>query len=152
MKKPIKLSTFAHGPAIRLAGGLGLLSIAAMSAPPAHASPILADLSVSIGIDAPPPPPRHEIIIERDRPGPDYIWVDGYWGGAPGGYVWIAGHWERPPHRHAQWFGPRWEKDRDGHYRQTRGEWRDDDRRHDRDDDRRRDRDEDRRRDDERPH
>jgi hypothetical protein len=115
---------FAPGTALRLAGGLGLVALAGFPASKATAAPILADLSVNITVDAPPPPPRHEVIVERDRPGPEYVWVGGFWDGAPGHYVWVAGHWDRPPHGHAAWFAPHWEKDHEGHYHQVKGEWR----------------------------
>jgi hypothetical protein len=85
---------------------------------------LLADISLRVQVDAPPPPPRHEVVIESGRPGPDYVWVDGYWDGAPGHYVWAAGHWDRPPHGNAHWMAPHWERDHDGHYHQIRGEWR----------------------------
>jgi len=114
----------APGSALRLAGGLGLAALAGFPAPALSASPILADLSVNISIDAPPPPPRQEVIVERDRPGPDFVWVGGFWDGTPGHYVWVAGHWDRPPHPHAAWVSPHWEKDHDGHYHQIKGEWR----------------------------
>jgi YXWGXW repeat-containing protein len=114
---------FAPGPTLRFAGGLGLLSIAGISAPALSASPILADISLNITVDAPPPPPRQEVIVGIS-PGPDYIWVAGFWDGTPGHYVWVGGHWERPPRPHAVWVAPHWEKDHDGHYHQIRGEWR----------------------------
>ncbi len=108
---------------------LGALACAglALSVPSAQ-----ADISVNIGLEG-PPPPRHEVIVETGRPGPDYVWVNGYWEGEPGHYRWAAGHWDRPPHRGAVWVAPRWDRDRDGHYHQVRGEWRDDhhDDRHD---------------------
>jgi len=121
MKQSLKHSRTV---ALRIAGGLGLASLGAWSLPAVSASPALAEISVNIGIEG-PPPPRHEVIVERDRPGPDYIWVGGFWDGAPGHYTWRAGHWDRPPHAHAEWMAPRWEKDHDGHYHQVKGEWRD---------------------------
>jgi hypothetical protein len=122
MKTPITLSLFVPGRALRLAGGLGLLSIAGYIAPSA-----LADgLSINLRVDEAPPAPRHEEIVERNRPGPDFVWTGGYWDGSPGHYVWVGGHWDRPPHAHATWFAPHWEKDHDGHYHQVKGEWRDD--------------------------
>jgi hypothetical protein len=114
----------APGTILRLSGGLGLIALAALPAPTVSASPLLAELSINITVDAPPPPLRHEVIVERDRPGPDYVWVGGFWDGTPGHYVWVAGHWDRPPRAHAQWIAPHWDKDHDGHYRQVRGEWR----------------------------
>jgi len=77
-----------------------------------------------IQLDPAPPPPRHEVMVERERPGPDYVWIGGYWDGAPGHYVWAAGHWDRPPHGHGHWVAPRWEN-HNGHYVQVKGEWRD---------------------------
>jgi WXXGXW repeat (2 copies) len=111
---------------LRIAGGLGLLAIAGFLASPLVAFPILADITLKIGpgIDEPPPPPRHEVVDELCRPRPDFVWVEGYWDGAPGRYSWIGGHWERPPHPSDHWIAPRWEKDRDGHYHLIKGEWR----------------------------
>jgi hypothetical protein len=88
------------------------------------ASRLRADVSVNIQLEGPPPPPRREVIVERERPGPDYVWVAGYWDGAPGHYTWAAGHWDRPPHPHSHWVEGRWEN-RGGHYVQVKGEWRD---------------------------
>jgi hypothetical protein len=124
MKQPICSLIRTPGASLRLAGGLGLLSLAGFSAPSVAASPVLADLSINIAVDAPPPPIRRELIVGVS-PGPDYVWIGGYWDGAPGHYVWVGGHWDRPPHAHGQWMAPHWDKDRDGHYHQTKGEWRD---------------------------
>ena len=110
--------------AARLAGGMGLIAAAGLSGPSLAASPILADISINLQI-AGPPPPRREVIIEANRPGPDFILVGGYWDGVPGQYSWVGGHWDRPPHRHSHWAPPRWEKDHDGRFHQVKGEWRD---------------------------
>jgi|GEM_PF-1261680 len=128
MKQPISYLLRTPGASLRLAGGLGLLSIAGFTTSSASASGALAGISINIAIEAPPPELRHEVIIGVS-PGPDFVWVGGYWDGAPGHYSWVGGHWDRPPHAHSRWFAPHWDKDRDGHYHQTRGEWRDDDRR-----------------------
>ena len=124
MKQPIRHLLRTPGASLRLAGGLGLLSLAGFSVPSLSASPVLADLSININLDAPPPPFRHEVIVGTS-PGPDYVWIGGYWDGTPGHYSWVAGRWGRPPHPHGQWIAPHWDKDRDGHYHQTKGEWRD---------------------------
>jgi hypothetical protein len=124
MNKNIAHMFRSPGSRLRLAGGLGFVSMAGLAAPALSALPPLAEVSVNIVIDAPPPPPRHEVVIERDRPGPNYVWVDGYWDGAPGHYVWVAGRWDHPPHPNGKWFAPHWDKDRDGHYHMTKGEWR----------------------------
>ena len=100
-------------PLMKLASGLVLL-----------AAPVLADVSVHVDLGA-PPPPRHEVVVESARPGPDYIWVAGYWGGEPGHYAWVAGHWDRPPRHGSVWVAPRWERDHDGRYHMVKGEWHD---------------------------
>jgi WXXGXW repeat (2 copies) len=103
-----------------LAAGLGLLSLSALTIPLVRADGI----SLNIHVEDAPPPPRREVVVESHRPGPDYVWVGGYWDGAPGRYTWVNGHWDRPPHGHARWFAPHWERDHDGHFHQIRGEWR----------------------------
>lgn len=71
--------------------------------------------------NVPPPPLRVE--ARGYAPGPGYVWIDGYWGGGGGRQVWVAGRWVVPPHRHAVWVAPRW--DRDGRrYRYHEGHWR----------------------------
>jgi hypothetical protein len=119
MKNPMDCSPRTAGAPSRLAGVVALSSIAIFAA-----STALADISINIGFEAPPPPPRQEVIVGV-APGPDYIWVGGFWDGSPGHYTWVAGHWDRPPHPHAVWVAPHWDKGNDGHYHQTRGEWRD---------------------------
>ncbi len=102
-----------------VAAGLGAL---AFSAATRLAS--AADVSVNVQLDVAPPPPRHEVVVESTRPGPDYVWIDGFWDGSPGHYVWTAGHWDRPPRRGVRWVAPHWERDHDGHYHIVRGVWR----------------------------
>jgi hypothetical protein len=121
MKNHLNAPLRAPGRALFVAGGLGLLAFTGFVAPSASAD----GLSINIRVDAPPPPPRNEVIIERDRPGPDFVWTAGYWDGTPSHYVWVGGHWNRPPHPHSTWFAPHWDKDGDGHYHQVKGEWRD---------------------------
>jgi hypothetical protein len=127
MKNPILNFFRAPSVPLRIASGIGLLSIVAFATPPASASPSLADLSLNIGVrvDDAPPPPRHEEVVGV-APGPDYVWVGGFWDGSPGHYTWTRGHWDRPPHGRGVWNAPHWDRDHDGHYHMTRGEWRDD--------------------------
>ena len=122
MKTTIDSLLRAPGASLRLAGGLGLLSLATLPINAHAASPFLGDISLSINVDAPPPPPRPEVVVGVS-PGPDYVWIGGYWDGAPGHYVWVSGHWDRPPHGHADWVAPHWDRDHDGHYHMTKGEW-----------------------------
>jgi hypothetical protein len=79
-----------------------------------------ADISIGIRI-GPPPPPRVVYAVPRS-PGPDFIWVGGYWYPVGNHYKWHAGYWTRPPYAGARWMGPRhdgqrffqgyWESDR----------------------------------------
>jgi uncharacterized membrane protein len=68
--------------------------------------------SANVYIRIAPPAPRHEVIIERDRPGPDHVWVPGYWNWNGTEYVWAGGRWDLPPRPHAHWVP--------GHYRHHR--------------------------------
>jgi hypothetical protein len=67
-------------------------------------------------------PPKAAPERHPASPGPDYMWIDGYqlWNGAA--YAWQPGHWEKPPHEHAIWMEPRWQR-REGGYVFTPGWW-----------------------------
>ena len=82
-----------------------------------------ADLGVGIQVSGPPPAYRHESRLVR--PGPDFIWVDGYWDwrGGGAGYEWVPGAWVRPPRAHARWERPRWQHRRGGTF-YIAGHWR----------------------------
>ncbi len=70
--------------------------------------------------EAPPP------VVEEQRPSPPshgHIWIDGYWHWDGHKYVWEHGHWAVPPHEHAVWVAPRYERHEQG-YRYTPGQWR----------------------------
>jgi hypothetical protein len=112
---------------------LGVLLLGVGVAPLARS----AGLDVNLILSA-PPPPRHEVVVERSRPGPDYVWVNGYWGNNRGRQEWVAGRWARPPHARAVWVEPRWERRDRGYvfvngYWGDRGDRRDDHDRNDRD-------------------
>jgi hypothetical protein len=42
------------------------------------------------------------------RPGPGWVWTNGYWTGVAGrrGYVWMPGRWRRSPRADAVWVSP----------------------------------------------
>jgi hypothetical protein len=67
-----------------------------------------------VAIHARPP----KVTAERRPPslGPEYVWIDGYqrWNGSK--YTWQAGHWEMPPHEHAIWMAPRWQRRHEGYF------------------------------------
>jgi hypothetical protein len=77
-----------------------------------------ADLEV----EGPPPPAQNEVVVET--PGPDFVWIGGYWDWDPGvrHYAWHAGRWERPPEREAHWVAPRYQF-RGGKHYYARGHW-----------------------------
>jgi len=106
-------------PALIAAGTLAPLSSrgAAVFAP--HLIATAVDLNVYLGA---PPAPRHEVIVERDRPSRNHVWVAGYWANRHGRHEWIPGHWELPPRGRTVWIAPRWEK-RDRGYVFIEGYW-----------------------------
>ena len=57
-------------------------------------------------VDRAPPPRRVEVIPAR--PGPEFVWIEGYWAWASPEYVWTPGYWERPPRPRAHWVGVLW--------------------------------------------
>lgn len=61
---------------------------------------------VSIGIQIGAPPPPRVLAVIPPTPGPDFVWVEGYW--YPNGkhYKWHAGYWTRPPYAGARWIAP----------------------------------------------
>jgi hypothetical protein len=68
-----------------------------------------AQVSVGIRIGAPPAP--RVVAVTPVRPGPDYLWVGGYWYPVGGHYRWHDGYWTRPPYAGARWVEPH----HDGH-------------------------------------
>jgi hypothetical protein len=118
MNPHIKGLIRSTGPALLMAGSFGLVTLAGLTAPSAKA----AEIGINVGIEAGPPPPPQEVMVAS--PGPDYVWMGGYWDGSPGHYTWVRGHWGRPPHGHARWVAPRWERGHDGHFHKSEGGWR----------------------------
>jgi hypothetical protein len=113
----------------------------------ASASGAQAQVSVGVRIGEPPPPRGYRV---PRQPGPDYIWVEGYYFPQGSRYVWHDGYWTRPPYEGAYWVAPyhvggqyyqgRWEGSRGNinhDHRWDRGRQRDErrtPRRNDRDD------------------
>jgi hypothetical protein len=81
----------------------------ARGAPPMAQPMFIAEIDLSIVLEA-PPPPRHEVVVERERPSRDHVWVNGYWINRRGHHEWVAGRWEVPPRGRTVWIEPRWEK------------------------------------------
>ena len=61
---------------------------------------------VSIGIRIGPPPPPLVVRVVPTRPGPEFVWVDGYWFPQGNHYRWHAGYWTRPAYAGAIWVRP----------------------------------------------
>lgn len=65
---------------------------------------------VSIGIRI-GPPPRPRVVRVVRRPGPEYVWVDGYWYVEKKRYRWHEGYWTHPPYARARWVPPHYERE-----------------------------------------
>jgi hypothetical protein len=127
---------------------LQTVAISALLLGPASTAHAQINFDVRIG---PPPAPRAYRV--PPPPGPDYMWIEGYWYPQGSRYQWHDGYWTRPPYEGAYWVAPyhvggqyfvgRWEGSRGyvAHdHRWDRGERRDerrDPRRNDRNDGRR---------------
>lgn len=70
--------------------------------------PGLRRAPVEIVVTKGPPPVRIEKIPAR--PGPQHIWVSGYWMWEADAYVWLPGAWILPPEPAAVWVPPRFER------------------------------------------
>ena len=66
-----------------------------------------ADAQISIGIRIGPPPAPRVVRVQPSRPGPDFVWIEGYWYPVGKHYKWHKGYWTRPPYEGARWVGPR---------------------------------------------
>jgi hypothetical protein len=64
---------------------------------------------VSIGIRIGPPPPPHVVYVAPASPGPEFVWVAGYWYPVGRNWRWHAGYWTRPPVAGVVWYAPRYE-------------------------------------------
>ena len=72
--------------------------------------------------DQTPPPPQVEVVPAM--PGPEYVWMPGYWSiGVGGGWVWIGGRYGLPPRPHAVWVRGHWGRHGRG-YVWIGGRWR----------------------------
>jgi hypothetical protein len=82
---------------------ISVLALTLLAVQPAQAA------QVSFGIQIGTPPPAPVYIAPPPSPGPDYVWVDGYYYPVSGHWRWHAGYWTRAPYAGAHWYGPRYE-------------------------------------------
>ncbi len=59
----------------------------------------------------------------RPDPGPNYLWVPGYWRRNGAEYVWVTGRYVVPPARNRAWVPGEWHHNRRGWYF-VEGHWR----------------------------
>ena len=64
---------------------------------------------VSIGIRLGAPPRPRVVRVQPRSPGPNYIWIDGYWFANGNRWKWHDGYWTRAPYEGARWMAPRYE-------------------------------------------
>lgn len=80
---------------------LQTLAISALLLAPATAAN--AQVSFGIRIGAPPAPRAYRV---PRQPGPEYMWIEGYWYPQGSRYAWHDGYWTRPPYEGAYWVDP----------------------------------------------
>ena len=78
-----------------------VFAISAVLLLPASAARAQVSFGIHIGE---PPAPRAYVVAPR--PGPDYVWVEGYNYPEGGHYRWHDGYWTRPPYEGAYWVEP----------------------------------------------
>jgi hypothetical protein len=91
--------------------------------PPPPPAPGVAVETPGVEVDVTGPPPTDIVEVQPIMPGPDFIWVGGYWGWGPRGWVWSHGYWGHPPRRGAVWLRPHYVY-RGGRHVWVRGGWR----------------------------
>ncbi len=69
-----------------------------------------------------PPPPREREDVVVARPGPEHVWIKGYWDYRNGDFDWVAGHWARPEPGFHAWVEPRWQHEARGWFL-VEGHW-----------------------------
>jgi hypothetical protein len=108
--------------ALALAGLLGPLSacIVAAEPPPYHeADQGYGDATY---VAEAPPPPQSDVVIGV-APGPNYVWVGGYWGRYHNTWHWNTGRWAARPHPEARWEPGHWDHHPGRGYTWHGGHW-----------------------------
>ena len=82
---------------------LQTLAVSTLLLAPACASADMTRIAFGIRIGEPPAPRVYRV---PPRPGPEYVWVEGYWYPQGSRYLWHDGYWTRPPYEGAYWVAP----------------------------------------------
>ncbi len=101
-----------------VASAIALPAVAQIPVPP---PPPLPSLEMRI-VAAEPPPPPGEIVVRGERPGPDYVWVGGFYDWQGDDWVWVPGHWIAPPEPTVRWVSARYVRV-DGGFRYEPPHW-----------------------------
>jgi hypothetical protein len=78
------------------------------------ALPTPTSAQVAVGISVRIGPPALPVYAQPICPGPDYIWIPGYWAWGPDGYYWVPGTWVLAPQPGLYWTPGWWGYDADG--------------------------------------
>ena len=60
-------------------------------------------------VETAPPVQEVDVVAIGVAPGPDYVWVRGYWAWRGGVWVRVGGHWHRRPHGYSYYRPGHWE-------------------------------------------
>jgi hypothetical protein len=107
--------------------GLGLLAAAGCTvdvySPPQQGTVVIQEGGTPAPDEAvvEAPPPDQDVVVGV-APGPDYVWIGGYWGWNGGRYVWYGGHWDHHPYGRSRWVRGYWNHGGHG-YVFVRGHW-----------------------------
>jgi hypothetical protein len=66
---------------------------------------------IGVAIGAPPPPPVVR-YVRPVAPGPNFVWIGGYYEPFGGAYRWREGYWAPRPYPRAVWIAPRYRGNR----------------------------------------
>ncbi len=96
----------------RVAWAAGLIGLAACYPPPPPGAVYVASR-----------PPAYRVEVVSVAPGPEFVWIGGYWTWGGAEYGWVPGHWARRPYPRAAWVPGRWRGAHRGWY-WSPGHWR----------------------------
>ena len=79
----------------------------------------IGSLRIRVAPDAPPPLRQER---RSPRPGPNHLWIAGYWDRQGDRWDWAPGRWEEPAERGSRWVKPQYRHE-GGAYRYDPGHW-----------------------------